>query len=139
MNFLSFFQQYLLENLQERKALGYEFEVYEIKRFQVLIHPNSGHELRINEEVEEEPALRSPNSAWATLTQIDDDNWSVAFDFSYNKGKRRDYVDAAKEYVESSKMCFQEALDRPLIDNLYSAVELLSKALLIEFPQQKKI
>jgi len=132
-----FFQRYLLKELKERKVRGYDIDVNSISLFQVLLHPSGGHEVNINEEVKENPSVPHPDSAWATLTQLDEENWSMSFDFTFNKGKRREHVETANQYIESSKVCLEKGLDHPLIDNLYSAMELLSKALLIEFPQKK--
>jgi len=53
-------------------------------------------------------------------------NWIIHFDFRYYKIKIKEIFDAALEFFEMAKISFSQKKNRPFVDNLFSAVELLS-------------
>jgi uncharacterized protein (UPF0332 family) len=64
--------------------------------------------------------------------------WAFTFNFTYNSGHVAECYKAAKEFFDSAQNNLQNDKYRSFIDNLYSAVELMSKCLLLMTPGEVK-
>lgn len=74
-----------------------------------------------------------PNCGHFTLRRVAD-QWTIAFDFIYNKGLSREHLAAAQEFLRSAESALQSNSYRVFVDNLFSASELAAKALLLTTP-----
>ncbi len=80
----------------------------------------------------------SPNVGHLTMLKLRD-NWYIHFDFRQNKGRAKKLFDSALQFFEGAKLCHQNKLDRPFVDNLFSAVELLATAHLFTMSEKDYI
>jgi hypothetical protein len=58
-------------------------------------------------------------------------------DFGQNKGKAKERYESALQFFKAAKLCFENKLERPFIDNLFSAVELLATSQLLCISESK--
>lgn len=77
-----------------------------------------------------------PDCGHATLLRIGG-RWIIAFDFRYNKELSRKHIERAKQFYESAEFSFNRRNWSSFIDNLFSAVELLAKSMLLSLPGLK--
>ncbi len=71
-----------------------------------------------------------PDCGHATLIRIGS-HWTIAFDFRYNKVLSKKLIETAKQFCDSADYSFKQKLWSPFIDNLFSAAELVAKAVLL--------
>ena len=94
------------------------------------------------EEIETIGRLRLPDDKEPDCAHISFVNyngrWLMSFDFRYNKRLARKHLDAARQFYNSALHCLKKGLLSPLIDNLFSCVELLAKAELLLMPNYLK-
>jgi HEPN domain-containing protein len=144
-------------------------EEFVLDRAQVLIHPNKiKPEIRLNDEVKASILANLKNKDRKPgdlinesdlldaihrieLTDNDDPNcghltmilfkgrWVIHFDFRVNKPKAKERYGAAKEFYHGAKLCYENKLWRPFIDNLFSSAELLatSQLMVLSLPKTK--
>jgi HEPN domain-containing protein len=72
------------------------------------------------------------NCGHATLMVISG-SWHIAFDFRYNKQLSRDHLDRARQFLDAATFSIGRSAWASAVDNMFSAAELCSKALLIGF------
>lgn len=77
-----------------------------------------------------------PDCGHATLVRIGN-SWTIAFDFRYNKALSKKHIETAQQFFESAEFSFKKKNWSPFIDNLFSASELLVKAILFSKPDPK--
>lgn len=58
-------------------------------------------------------------------------------DFRLNKGKAKERYDSTLHFFKGARLCFENKLERPSIDNLFSAVELLATSQLLCISESK--
>jgi HEPN domain-containing protein len=63
----------------------------------------------------------------------------MIFDFQTNKGKAANLVRLAEEFLDTAKFAASNGKNGPLIDNLFSCCELLAKARLITYAEEKRL
>lgn len=73
-----------------------------------------------------------PNCGHITLL-IFKEKWYVSFDFRYNRKRVKDRLNAAKEFLESTRSNFAAVRFRPFFEDSFACAELLTEALLIQF------
>jgi HEPN domain-containing protein len=147
--------------LERRKARGEEIpgDIYKIL---VLMHTDwPKARTKINEEVTGKirADVKGPKEAGAAVYERDIEKiedyrlsededpdcgyifaarfggtWYLKFDCRYNKRKCREHLQAAGEFLKAAESNLRRKLYRPLIDNLFSTVELLAKTLLMITP-----
>ena len=81
---------------------------------------------------------QDPNYAHITLLLFKD-KWYISFDFRYNKDKAKEYLEAAKEFLDSVKDDFKNNRLRPFFECSFACAELLTQALLIQFFKQSTL
>lgn len=65
-------------------------------------------------------------------------HWLFGFDFRYNKKQARSHFETAQQFYKVAQFSYKNKLYAPFIDNLFSCVELLSKAELLLLPNYLK-
>jgi hypothetical protein len=140
-----------IERRQRDGQLPADFAPY---RMQVIFRFGSLPEVRLNEEVRgravarpgrpvvvgEEVALdeleallsvqltdQDPNAGHFTLIRHRE-NWVLSFDFRYNAASSRQHAALAREFLNVATYALERGYVGPLIDNLFSATELMAKA-----------
>ncbi len=73
-----------------------------------------------------------PNCAHALIVHIGE-KWLFSFDFRYNKHLSERYIDRANEFIKGAEFYYTQNYMGPFADNLYSAIELLTQAILLVF------
>lgn len=61
----------------------------------------------------------------------------VTFNFRYNARRIQNTISAAEEFLSAAKAALEKRHLRPCYDLLFSAVELLSRSILLEFPDRQ--
>jgi|SRR5665213_3355765 len=101
------------------------------------VSKNAGDPVYANEvesyELFRLPDDEDPNCGHITLRRVAD-QWTIAFDFIYNKGLSREHLAAAQEFLGSAESALQNNSYRVFVDNMFSASELAAKALLLTTP-----
>ncbi len=77
-----------------------------------------------------------PDCGHATIVKIGD-RWIIAFDFRYNKALAKKHIETAKQFYESAAFSLKRENCASCLDNLFSAAELASKAVLLLIPDPK--
>ena len=77
-----------------------------------------------------------PDCGHATLIKIEN-SWIIAFDFRYNKGLAQKHITTAKQFYDSAEFASNRKNWSSCLDNLFSAAELASKAVLLLIPDPK--
>jgi uncharacterized protein (UPF0332 family) len=72
----------------------------------------------------------------ATLMKFGSE-WTIAFNFVYNKALSRRHVDTAQQFLEAADFAYEKKLWSALVDNLFSASELCARSLLLGMPDEK--
>jgi uncharacterized protein (UPF0332 family) len=124
---------------------------------QVIMNLNAPTEVRLNEEVKATVTGNLPKKSQKgeqifineldTIEQIELTNkdpnaghltmlnhrgsWLVRFDFRYNAARCLNHLEAAREFLNSAALAVERTQLRVVIDNLFSACELMAKALLL--------
>jgi uncharacterized protein (UPF0332 family) len=163
--FKQFLDLWILPEVERRRRAKLIPKNFVLNRAQVLMFADGrGNIVRLNEEVravvqaKATRAIRRGESVFENdisdivgleLTDQDDPNaghftaillrgvWVIVWDFRYNKGMARERANAAKEFLEVAKICFEKKLLRACVDNLFSAIELLASAQLLMIPDLK--
>jgi hypothetical protein len=68
-----------------------------------------------------------PNAAHITMVMTPA-GWSIWFDLRYNGARIKGLLQAAREFLEAAQASHLAGLSRPMIADLFTAVELLAKA-----------
>jgi uncharacterized protein (UPF0332 family) len=75
----------------------------------------------------------APDCGHATLMRIGN-SWTLVFDFHYNKILSKKHIQTAQQFLEAAEFSLQAKNWAPLVDNLFSASELVAKATLLSIP-----
>jgi hypothetical protein len=158
--FNNFMSLWILPEIEERRRNGAISENFILDRAQVIIEPDKIRAVRLNEEVmalakaklearikkaHNEPVHENEVEEILdiSLTVHDDPNvshvrflqfknlWIMHMDLRHNKEKAKERYDSALQFFKGAKLCFENKLERPFIDNLFSAVELLATSQLL--------
>src|SRR5262249_4695452 len=78
---------------------------------------------------------QDPNSGHITVLRHRDACY-VTWSTRYNATRVAETIKAAEQFIEVARHAQQQRHHRPLVDNLYSAVELLAKATLLTLPDR---
>jgi hypothetical protein len=62
--------------------------------------------------------------------------WALAFDFRRNAAHIAEHAERARQFLDTAAWARQERKVAPFVDNLFSATELMAKALLIWMPDE---
>jgi uncharacterized protein (UPF0332 family) len=93
------------------------------------------------ENVDEIAALEltdhDPNAGHLTIIRRSEGGWFLAFDFRRNAARQETHADAAEEFLDAAAEDLSTERLRVFVDNLLSATELLAKAFLIAFPDER--
>ncbi len=65
--------------------------------------------------------------------------WLFTFEFNYNKKRRYSHLVAANEFLVLSNYALENGIWHAFVENLFAAVELMSKVVLIEFPDKSVV
>jgi len=72
----------------------------------------------------------------ATLISLAD-RWVIAFDFRYNKELSRQHLERAAEFLAAADFSFSKCMWSAMVDNLFSASELIARAILLGLPDKQ--
>jgi hypothetical protein len=144
--------------LERRKGAGQLPNGFQIEKVQILVEPNGIPVVRLNQEVKAEavaklmPGTKKTNVgepvSWSEIKEIvgirltdeDDPNcghltmisfpngWVIGFDFRTNKKLALGRYGVGEDFLAAADACLIKGHYRPLIDNLFSAVELFVTA-----------
>jgi uncharacterized protein (UPF0332 family) len=95
--------------------------------------PVYAHEIE-NYESFKLPDNEDPNCGHITIIRFGN-QWSLAFDFIYNKGIAAEHIKAAHEFISASKQALVNKHMRVFVDTCFSAAELAAKAILLTTPR----
>jgi hypothetical protein len=87
----------------------------------------------INRIVEIHPPVEEADAGHVTILRLRD-SWSFTFDFTYNNARVAQTLKAAEDFLFTAHAAAKQRRYRPFIDALFSAVELMAKALLLSAP-----
>jgi uncharacterized protein (UPF0332 family) len=161
------FELFVLPELRTRKETGKLEDPFNLHRAQVIFYPDGRKtQIRINSEVKAIAYMKlksgisknkgdpiyeheiegidpfqltdedDPDCGHATLVKIAN-SWIIAFDFRYNKALAKKHIDTAKQFYESAEFSYKQKNSASCLDNLFSAAELASKAVLLLIPDPK--
>lgn len=149
-----------IERRRSREDLSDDFTLLAAQV--IMTHDDPGVEVRLNEEVRvvlRGPATRTLDRGEAvtdqdladisemTLTDTDPDaahitivrwrdRYFLSFDFRYNAFRVREHLRIAAQFLDLAQHSLSKGHSEALLDNLFSAVELIAKgALLMHLPQ----
>lgn len=95
--------------------------------------PVYAHEIE-NYESFRLPDDEDPNCGHISIIRFGN-QWSLAFDFIYNKGIAAEHLNAAREFISTSKQALANNQMRVFVDTCFSAAELAAKAILLTSPR----
>lgn len=164
--FNQFWQIFLVPELERREQSGKPIRADKIFAFQLIQGVDHENKVNINNEVAinliaevSQPKInvgqrinlenikylkgmelpnKYQNSAHATFLRLKG-KWVFTFSFVYNKKRRSDHLRAAGQFLSLSKHALETNMWHPFTENMFAAVELMSKAVLIEFPNRRVI
>jgi len=82
------------------------------------------------------PEGEDANAAHLTVMRIGSD-WFVGFDFTYNRGRSYEHLQAAEEFLQAAGLCLDNRLYRPAVENLFAATELAAEAEMLLLPRER--
>jgi len=162
-----FLELFVLPELKRRKEKGELEDSFSLRMAQIIFYSDGRKpQVRINSEVKvlayaklksgisknkEDPIYNTeiedlnnfhltdeddPDCGHATIVKIGD-RWIIAFDFRYNKALAKKHIETARQFYESAAFSFKQKNYASCLDNLFSATELASKAVLLLIPDPK--
>lgn len=155
------FELWIIPEIERRRSRGLEGEGFELCQAQIVFsRENDAPVVRLNDEVKATLTVRvnrpiaegetlsprdideilgasltaeDPNAAHVTLIRHMD-TWVMAFDFRYNAARIADVVETAQEFLACAAFAVEQGFRRAAVDNLFSGVELMAKAILLQLP-----
>jgi uncharacterized protein (UPF0332 family) len=158
------FELWITPEVKRRQAAGLIARPYALSAAQVIFHADGRpFEIRLNEqvramgkvklktgvnknegdaiyadEVESFESVRladdeDPNCGHITLRRLGD-KWTIWFDLIYNKGRAKEHLAAAREFLAAASTALANNNLRAFVDTCFSAAELAAKALLMTTP-----
>jgi len=165
--FDQFMDLYITPEIQKRQETGELEKPLNLRAAQIIFFPDGRKpQVRINSEIKAfakvklksgipkkagEPIFEheveglkeihltegdDPDCGHATLVRIGN-SWIIAFDFRYNKAFSAKHLETAKQFCETAEFSFNQKNWAPFVDNLFSAVELIAKSILLSMPDPK--
>lgn len=165
--FKDLINRFILPEIEKRQKNGSLPVLFVLRSAQIVFFPDSTQKIiRLNEEVRAiaqvkvkqatvkkkgEPVFvneiedikrvaltpeDNPDCAHILMSNLGD-KWVLSFDFRYNKGLAKKYVNRANEFIDSSEFNLNKKNWGAFVDNLFSASELLATAILLLFPDPK--
>jgi uncharacterized protein (UPF0332 family) len=162
--FQQFLDLFILPEIIRRKETGKLEDPFNLRGAQIIFFADGKKpEIRINSEIravasvklkkgisknKNDPILENeiegldkiklteeedPDCGHATLIKIGN-SWIITFDFRYNKGLAQKHINTAKQFYDSAGFAFNRKNWSSCLDNLFSAAELASKAVLLLMP-----
>lgn len=153
-------EMYLAPEIERRRAAGRLPEGFVgVRAVQVILNRGQLPDVRIDDEVlvkvnfKPKPGRRITVGApavWSDIEKIEGleltdadpnaghftaillpDGWTLSWHFQYDRERAADHVGAAREFLDTASSALRGHRLRAFVDNLFSAVELMAKALLI--------
>jgi uncharacterized protein (UPF0332 family) len=87
----------------------------------------------IDRVIEIRPPTEEADAGHVTILRLRE-SWCFTFDFTYNNARVANTVKAAQEFLIAAHESAEKGRYRPFVDALFSAVELMAKALMLCFP-----
>jgi uncharacterized protein (UPF0332 family) len=162
-----FLELFVLPELKKRKEEGKLEDSFSLRMAQIIFYPDGRKpQIRINSEVnvlayaklksgisknKGDPIYSTEiedlnrfqptdeddlDCGHATIVKLSD-RWIIAFDFRYNRALAKKHIETAKQFYESAAFSFKRNNCASCLDNLFSAAELASKAVLLLIPDPK--
>jgi HEPN domain-containing protein len=162
--FIHIMELWITPEVIRRQAAGRVAKPFNLQAAQVLFFPDGrSHQIRLNEEVRAVGKVKlkqgvkkaagdpvyahevegyesfrllddeDPNCGHITIRRIAD-QWSISFDFIYNKGTARDHLMAAREFLDAARHARHQGHWRAFVDTCFSGAELAAKSLLMTTP-----
>jgi uncharacterized protein (UPF0332 family) len=152
-----FLKLWINPEIERRQKVGDLPENFTLHSAQVIMNFDAPTEVRLNEEIKvvlvgafSEPvengkqvsvnALENikdillteddPNAGYFTMI-LHRGNWFAGFDFRYNAAIASEHLEAARQFLDSASSSLEKGDFRVVADNLFSAVELMAKGLLL--------
>lgn len=152
-----FLELWVNPEIERRKTKGILPENFVLYAAQVIMNFGAPAQIRLNKEikavlvgdfsrkveVEEQVSVDAfenikeilltrsdPNAGHFTMIRHRE-SWLVGFDFRYNTAVISEHLDAARQFLDSVSVSFTKGHLRVVADNLFSAVELMAKGLLL--------
>lgn len=152
---------WILPEIESRKKDGRLSEQFTLNRAQVVFDPDKKERIvRLNDEVlaiakaklkagtkkaYNDPVYESEIGGIISISLTDRDSpdashvtflhfknaWIMHMDFRQHKGKAKERYESALQFLKAATLSFENKLERPFIDNLFSAVELLATSQLL--------
>jgi len=82
------------------------------------------------------PPDEDVNAGWMFVINLWG-TWQPYFEFHYNSALAREHAAAAREFIDSARADCNANRFRPLVENLWSAAELMAKSLLLLLPDEE--
>jgi uncharacterized protein (UPF0332 family) len=147
--------------IQRRREAGRITDDFRVHAVQVIMYLDAPTEIRLNEEIKAavkgnfarpvaendlvsldelekidsiELTKHDPNAGHVTML-FHHGSWFIAFDFRYNSARSSLHLEAAREFLDAAAVSAEKSHFRALIDNLFSATELMAKSLLLMHDQ----
>ena len=83
------------------------------------------------------PPPDEADAAHVTILRMADGSWCFTFDFTYNNARVAQTYTAAQEFLTTAYEALKARRYRAFVDTLFSAVELMSQALLLGLPSDQ--
>jgi len=152
-----FLELWINPEIERRKTTGSLPENFVLYAAQVIMNFGAPAQIRLNKEIkavlvgdfsrtvetgEQVTVDAFENIKEISLTESDPNaghftmmrhqgSWFVGFDFRYNAAVISDHLDAARQFLDSVSFSFPKGYLRVVAENLFSAVELMAKGLLL--------
>lgn len=142
--FNNMMNQFIKPEVEKRQKVGSIPTPFGLMEAQVLFPPDKNMVVRLNEEVKYVPSeegIRLVDEelecGHMTLYLLNSKH-SIAFDFRYFRDKSKERLEIANQFIESADQALKNGHFNALIDNLHSAYELISTAILVQLRKETK-
>jgi uncharacterized protein (UPF0332 family) len=155
---------FITPEIERRRKEGSIKDGIIVSKMQIVFSLDTGkNEVRLNEEVKAIASAKANRSIQkgeiVYETDIDDiekieltdedlncghitlllfkNNWTISFDFRYNKERVKAHIEASKEFYESAINSLDNNRLRPFYENAFASAELSAKSFLLTIPDKK--
>ncbi|MDP1826621.1 MAG: HEPN domain-containing protein [Archangium sp.] len=153
--------------IARRSATGTLPDGFRVERFQIVMHVDQPHQVRLNDEIRGLMQVRvnqavqagaqvhfdqiddivgfdvtksDPNAGHLTALLVprgNESHWALFFDFRYNSHRVKETLEIANEFLFVAESALGTARIRATAENLFTAFELGAKALLLLLPDRR--